>query len=187
MEPTNAGKSATAGARPGPVTRRGFTSGMAAALGGLAIAGCANRSSRLAHVNRPLGYGPTLPDPAGLIDLPSAFSLWVVWRLGGVVGVGLVVGDRAGGRPPAAVEDAGRRRRPSVAAVVGGGGRHSGTQGPDPGGPSWGLRARVTSLADLSCRNHPEDPQCSWPEDPSPDIGAIEGLCLGPGTATGCG
>ena len=75
------------------LTRRNFTLG-SAAFAGLAIA-CtpALRSPGRAG----LGYGPLLPDPAGLLDLPAGFSYRIVSRFGDVMDDGYRVPDAADG------------------------------------------------------------------------------------------
>jgi secreted PhoX family phosphatase len=78
--------------------RRRFAVNMATALGGLAVAGCAQRSAVLASagITAP-GYGPIVADPAGLIDLPAGFSYHVISQFGDRMSDGLVVPDRADG------------------------------------------------------------------------------------------
>ena len=83
---------------PAKMHRRGFAISMATALGGLAIAGCAERTSLLTGAATPsAGYGPTLPDPAGLLDLPAGFSYRVVSQFGEAMSDGHAVPDRADG------------------------------------------------------------------------------------------
>lgn len=79
--------------------RRRFGVGLAAAIGGLAIAGCAQRGASLVHAQGTAqpGYGPLGPDPAGLIDLPRGFSYRIVSRFGDAMSDGRVVPDRADG------------------------------------------------------------------------------------------
>ncbi|MDR7154801.1 secreted PhoX family phosphatase [Sphingobium xenophagum] len=78
--------------------RRRFTVNMAAALGGLAVAGCAQRFAVLESAGiTASGYGPTVADPAGLIDLPAGFSYRVISQFGDRMSDGLVVPDRADG------------------------------------------------------------------------------------------
>ncbi|PZU12328.1 MAG: phosphatase [Sphingobium sp.] len=80
------------------IDRRRFATGVAAALGGLAIAGCAERTALLTGAGSPpTGYGPTLPDPAGLLDLPAGFSYRIVSQFGEPMSDGHVVPDRADG------------------------------------------------------------------------------------------
>lgn len=80
------------------VDRRRFAAGLAAAIGGLAVAGCAQRSAMLVSPARPaLGYGPTIADPAGLIDLPAGFSYRVISQFGDRMSDGRFVPDRADG------------------------------------------------------------------------------------------
>ncbi|AJP71204.1 alkaline phosphatase PhoX [Sphingomonas hengshuiensis] len=80
------------------MNRRRFGIGMAAALGGLAVAGCARRTGALiAAGGAAPGYGPIVPDPAGLLDLPAGFSYRVVSQFGDAMSDGHVVPDRADG------------------------------------------------------------------------------------------
>lgn len=78
-------------------SRRGFATGVVAmAFGGLAA--CAS-SGPLRRSNRTgaASYGPLVPDPAGLIDLPEGFSYAVVSALGDAMDDGDSVPDRADG------------------------------------------------------------------------------------------
>lgn len=79
--------------------RRRFALGMATALGGLAVAGCARRTAALTAIpaGAEPGYGPLRSDPAGLIDLPAGFSYRVVSRFGDAMSDGRFVPDRADG------------------------------------------------------------------------------------------
>lgn len=73
------------------LTRRHFTQ----LLGSLAFTGL---SARLAHANQAVaGYGALVPDPNGLIDLPSGFSYRVISELGAAMSDGYSVPDRADG------------------------------------------------------------------------------------------
>jgi uncharacterized protein len=82
-----------------PLDRRRFGASLATLLGGLAIAGCAQRSGALATVagTAEPGYGPLAPDPAGLLDLPRGFSYRVISQFGDAMSDGRVVPDRADG------------------------------------------------------------------------------------------
>lgn len=80
------------------MNRRRFGIGMAAALGGLTVAGCARRADTLiAAGGATSGYGPTMADQAGLLDLPAGFSYRVVSQFGDAMSDGHVVPDRADG------------------------------------------------------------------------------------------
>lgn len=77
------------------LSRRAFTISLAAtAFGGLAA--CATRGA-LSGVDRAPGYGPLVPDPGGLLDLPPGFSYRVISRVGEVMDDGWRVPDRANG------------------------------------------------------------------------------------------
>lgn len=85
-------------------SRRDF----AKALGGLSIAAIAARAMAngpVAAVNQVEGYGPLLPDPARLIDLPEGFSYRVISRLGNIMDDGLPVPDSADGMGAFALPD----------------------------------------------------------------------------------
>ena len=78
------------------ITRRQFTIGSVS----LAFAGLA--SSALGKANTPLnishkGYGPLVPDPKGILDLPKEFSYEVISTLAETMSDGLHVPDRADG------------------------------------------------------------------------------------------
>lgn len=79
------------------VSRRQFVIG----AGTLAFSGLA--SSALGKVNATsllsshVGYGPLLPDPFNLLDLPAGFSYQIISRLGDKMDDGLNVPDRADG------------------------------------------------------------------------------------------
>lgn len=77
-------------------SRRRFTLGLTStAFAGLALSGCATTpaTERCAIT----GYGPLLPDPAGLLDLPKGFSYRVISEIGQRMDDGFVVPDRADG------------------------------------------------------------------------------------------
>lgn len=80
------------------LTRRSFTLG-SAAFAGLAVAACA--PARLAEVERdadiPPGYGPLVPDPAGVLDLPRGFSYRIISRFGDRMDDGHFVPSNADG------------------------------------------------------------------------------------------
>ena len=75
------------------LTRRGFTLG-SAAFAGLALA-CAPTGLRL--LRQALGYGPLVPDPAGLLDLPRGFAYRIISRFGEAMDDGYRVPDHADG------------------------------------------------------------------------------------------
>lgn len=78
------------------LSRRDF----AKALGGLSLAAITARAMAagpVASVNQVEGYGPLLPDPARLLDLPKGFSYRVISRLGNIMDDGLPVPDAADG------------------------------------------------------------------------------------------
>ena len=77
--------------------RRHFALGLAStAFGGLALAAC-GPAPLLAPERQARGYGPLLPDPAGLLDLPRGFSYRILSRRGESMDDGHVVPDRADG------------------------------------------------------------------------------------------
>lgn len=80
------------------VDRRGFGAGFAAALGGFAVAGCADRGRLLSGNAGPTpGYGLLEPDPAGLLDLPRGFRYRQISQFAELMSDGLKVPDRADG------------------------------------------------------------------------------------------
>ena len=79
------------------VTRRQFTLGASAlAFGGLTASyfGKVNAASVLASTH---GFGPLLPDPKKVLDLPAGFSYQVISQLGEIMADGFTVPDRADG------------------------------------------------------------------------------------------
>ncbi|HEX8214458.1 MAG TPA: alkaline phosphatase PhoX [Allosphingosinicella sp.] len=79
------------------LSRRNFNLGLgSAAFAGLALSGCAS-SPRGAWQGVVTGYGPLVPDPAKLLDLPPGFSYRIISRLGDRMDDGHVVPDRADG------------------------------------------------------------------------------------------
>ena len=86
------------------LSRRDF----AKALGGLSLAAMTARAMAagpVASVNQVEGYGPLIPDPARLIDLPEGFSYRVISRLGNIMDDGLPVPDNADGMGAFAMPD----------------------------------------------------------------------------------
>ncbi|WCL53244.1 alkaline phosphatase PhoX [Gimibacter soli] len=77
------------------LSRRQFTLG----LGSLAFAGVASRLAIADAGLSPLvaGYGPLVPDPDGLLDLPKGFSYRVVSKFGDMMSDGFAVPDKADG------------------------------------------------------------------------------------------
>jgi secreted PhoX family phosphatase len=79
------------------LSRRNFNLGLgSAAFAGLALSGCAT-TARGAGQRVVSGYGPLVPDPARLLDLPQGFSYRIISRLGERMDDGHVVPDRADG------------------------------------------------------------------------------------------
>jgi secreted PhoX family phosphatase len=79
------------------LSRRSFSLGLgSAAFAGLALSGCAT-APRSAWQRVVGGYGPLVPDPAKLLDLPQGFSYRIISRLGERMDDGHAVPDRADG------------------------------------------------------------------------------------------
>lgn len=76
--------------------RRQFLRATATGFAALAAAGCAGRGG-LAALPLGDGYGPPVPDPAGLMDLPPGFSYRVISSLGDAMDDGGTVPDAADG------------------------------------------------------------------------------------------
>ena len=72
--------------------RRHFIGSTAAAFAALAASGCHART-----IKQGVGYGPLVPDPAGLLDLPAGFSYRVLSALGQPMDDGGRVPDAADG------------------------------------------------------------------------------------------
>lgn len=75
--------------------RRRFLAATASAMAALSASSCrtvggSGRGGRI-------GFGPLLPDPAGLLDLPEGFSYRTISRLGEVMSDGFTVPDAADG------------------------------------------------------------------------------------------
>lgn len=77
--------------------RRRFLSVTGTAFAALLASGCTARSGAIAAGPALAGYGPLVPDPAGLFDLPQGFSYRVISRLGDPMDDGLTVPDAADG------------------------------------------------------------------------------------------
>ena len=72
--------------------RRQFLSATASAFAALSLSGCMTRGPALANFD---GYGPLVPDPEGLLDLPEGFSYRLLSSLGDVMSDGGTVPDKA--------------------------------------------------------------------------------------------
>ena len=77
--------------------RRRFLSVTGSAFAALLASGCAARSGAIATSPALAGYGPLVPDPDGLFDLPQGFSYRVISKLGDPMNDGLRVPDAADG------------------------------------------------------------------------------------------
>lgn len=77
--------------------RRRFMAATGSAFAALVASGCKARDAVASASAQPTGYGPLLPDPAGLIDLPEGFSYRVISKLGDRMDDGLTVPDDADG------------------------------------------------------------------------------------------
>ena len=80
-----------------PLSRRGFLSGAAVTA---AFAGLARRSSAqdvVSYVNEVPGYGPLVPDPNRIFDLPEGFSYQVVSQAGETMSDGFLVPQKCDG------------------------------------------------------------------------------------------
>ena len=75
--------------------RRQFLRATGTAFAALAASGCMHGG--LAATGGAPGYGPLLPDPNGLIDLPAGFSYRVLSTLGEAMSDGGTVPDAADG------------------------------------------------------------------------------------------
>ncbi|MBX7493895.1 PhoX family protein [Qipengyuania sp. 1NDW9] len=74
--------------------RRQFLSATASAFAALSLSGCMTRGPALANFD---GYGPLVPDPEGLLDLPEGFSYRLLSSLGDAMSDGGTVPDKADG------------------------------------------------------------------------------------------
>lgn len=75
--------------------RRQFLRATGSAFAALAASGCMR--TPLAATGGTADYGPLLPDPNGLVDLPSGFTYRVISQLGDAMSDGGTVPDRADG------------------------------------------------------------------------------------------
>ena len=79
------------------LNRRSFTAGLTStAFAGLALSGCATTPLG-AGLQSVSGYGPLVPDPARLLDLPTGFSYRIISKLRDRMSDGHFVPDRADG------------------------------------------------------------------------------------------
>lgn len=67
------------------------------AFAALVASGCQTRMAEPVGATAATGYGPLVPDPAGLIDLPQGFTYRVISKLGDPMDDGLTVPDDADG------------------------------------------------------------------------------------------
>ncbi len=76
-------------------SRRQFIGTTTGAFAAFMASGCAHTHSSVADTS--VGYGPLIPDPAGLLDLPEGFSYQVISALGDRMDDGGSVPDHADG------------------------------------------------------------------------------------------
>ncbi|UIP07680.1 DUF839 domain-containing protein [Erythrobacter sp. SDW2] len=67
------------------------------AFAALVASGCQTRGATGSGLESATGYGPLVPDPEGLIDLPQGFTYRIVSKLGDAMDDGLTVPDDADG------------------------------------------------------------------------------------------
>lgn len=80
------------------LNRRNFIGATGAAFSGLLLNGCTGRSAPLTSAPSSFAdYGPLVPDPAGMLDLPRGFSYRLVSSLGNAMTDGCTVPDKADG------------------------------------------------------------------------------------------
>ncbi|MBX7489713.1 DUF839 domain-containing protein [Qipengyuania sp. GH25] len=80
------------------LNRRNFIGATGAAFSGLLLNGCTGRSAPLTSAPSSFAdYGPLVPDPAGMLDLPSGFSYRLLSSLGNAMTDGCTVPDKADG------------------------------------------------------------------------------------------
>ena len=80
------------------IDRRRFIGTTGAAFAGLLLSGCAGRAAPALSSLAPFSdYGPLVPDPAGLLDLPAGFSYRLISSLGDPMADGGNVPDKADG------------------------------------------------------------------------------------------
>ena len=80
------------------LNRRNFIGATGAAFSGLLLNGCTGRSAPLTSAPSSFtDYGPLVPDPAGMLDLPRGFSYRLLSSLGNAMTDGCTVPDKADG------------------------------------------------------------------------------------------
>ena len=80
------------------LNRRNFIGATGAAFSGLLLKGCTGRSAPLTSAPSSFAdYGPLVPDPAGMLDLPRGFSYRLLSSLGNAMSDGCTVPDKADG------------------------------------------------------------------------------------------
>ena len=80
------------------LNRRNFIGATGAAFSGLLLNGCTGRSAPLMSAPSSFAdYGPLVPDPAGMLDLPRGFSYRLLSSLGNAMTDGCTVPDKADG------------------------------------------------------------------------------------------
>ena len=77
--------------------RRQFLSATGSAFAALLASGCMTRGASVAPPRASADYGPLLPDPAGMLDLPQGFSYRLLSSLGDPMSDGGTVPDKADG------------------------------------------------------------------------------------------
>lgn len=77
--------------------RRCFLKTTSAAFTAVLASGCVGKKQGIAHSHLALPYGPLLPDPNGLLDLPAGFSYRILSSLGDQMDDGGTVPDHADG------------------------------------------------------------------------------------------
>ena len=86
--------------QPFAANRRQFLAGTSSAFAALIASGCTMNSggpSTSMQASGWTGYGPLMPDPEGVLDLPEGFSYRVVSKLGDAMSDGGTVPDKADG------------------------------------------------------------------------------------------
>ena len=80
------------------LNRRNFIGATGAAFSGLLLNGCTGRSAPLTSAPSSFAdYGPLVPDPAGMLNLPRGFSYRLLSSLGNAMTDGCTVPDKADG------------------------------------------------------------------------------------------
>lgn len=80
------------------LNRRNFIGATGAAFSGLLLNGCTGRSAPPTSAPSSFAdYGPLVPDPAGMLDLPRGFSYRLLSSLGNAMTDGCTVPDKADG------------------------------------------------------------------------------------------